>query len=63
MGPDEWVAVSFVVFFALVFYAGVHKSAASALDARALSIKEELDQARRLKTEAQTQLAEYQQKR
>ncbi len=63
MGENEWVLVSFIIFFAIVFYAGAHKAIAKALDDRAANIKAELDEARRLKTEAQGLLAEYQRKR
>lgn len=56
---ETWVAVAFVIFVAGMFYLKVHKTAASALDARAEQIKHELDEAQRLREEAQHALAEY----
>ena len=57
--PDTWVAVSFLLFLALVFYFGVHKKVGAALDARAASIAEELDEAKALREEAEKVLADY----
>jgi F-type H+-transporting ATPase subunit b len=56
---EFWVAVAFVVFVAGMLYMKVHKTAASALDTRAEQIKNELDEAQRLREEAQHALAEY----
>ena len=60
--PEFWVAVSFVGFVALVIYLGAPKMIAKALDERAEGIRSELDEARRLREEAQNLLAEYQRK-
>jgi len=57
-----WVAVSFVLFVALIIYYGAPKMIAKALDDRADAIRAELDEARRLREEAQNLLAEYQRK-
>ncbi len=57
-----WVAVSFFLFIALIVYYGAPKLIAKALDDRADAIRTELDEARRLREEAQTLLAEYQRK-
>lgn len=62
MEAEFWVAVAFVLFFAILAYAGVHKFILNALDQRSARIKAELDEARRLKDEAQALLAEYRQK-
>jgi len=59
--PTFWVAVAFVCFIALVFKP-LSKFAAGALDSRAEKIKEELDEAERLRNEAQDLLAQYQRK-
>lgn len=56
-----WVAVSFVVFIALVFKP-VGRILATMLDDRAARIKNELGEALRLKEEAQALLASYQRK-
>jgi|SRR5215475_10177459 len=60
---EFWVAVAFVLFLAVLGYFSVHRVILDALDHRAARIKQELDEARRLKEEAQTVLAEYQRKR
>lgn len=58
-----WVAVGFVLFFAVLAYFGVPKMLTSALDARGRQIEGELAEARRLREEAQTLLASFEQKR
>ena len=55
-----WVSLGFLVVVALFAYMGVHKSIAAALDKRSQRIADELDQARRLREEAQELLAQYQ---
>jgi F-type H+-transporting ATPase subunit b len=60
--PEFWVAVSFFLFLGLVLYLGAHKKIATALDARAAMIAKELEEARHLKEEAQTVLADYRRK-
>ena len=55
-----WVFLAVVLFLLMLAYFGVHKKIAGALDARADNIREELDEARRLREEAQTLLASYQ---
>ena len=60
--PEFWVAVSFFLFIGVLVYLGVHKKAASALDARALGIRKELEEARQLREEAEKVLADYQRK-
>jgi F-type H+-transporting ATPase subunit b len=60
--PEFWVAVSFFLFIGALVYLGVHKKVASALDARALLISKELEEARRLREEAEKVLANYQRK-
>lgn len=56
-----WVGVSFFLFVALVFRP-VGRILVSALDKRAARIQEELNEALRLKEEAQALLASYQRK-
>jgi F-type H+-transporting ATPase subunit b len=60
---ETWVAIAFLCFVALLAYLGVHKQIVAALDGRAAKIKAELDEARRLKDEAMSLLAQYQRKR
>ncbi len=60
MGSAElWVAVAFVIFVAILAKYGVFSSLTSALDTRGERIRAELEEARRLKEEAQKLVAEY----
>jgi F-type H+-transporting ATPase subunit b len=59
---EDWVAVAFLIFVAVLGYYGVHRKIAAALDTRQARIKAELDEARRLREEAQALLAEYRHK-
>ncbi len=59
---EFWVAASFFIFIGILIYIGVHKKIAEALDHRRDRIKAELDEARRLREEAQALLAHYRQK-
>lgn len=56
-----WVAVAFVLFMAIIVWK-VAGPAARSLDRRAERIREELDEAQRLREEAQHLLAEYKRK-
>lgn len=58
-----WSAVAFVILIAGFIYLGVHSKITEALDHRAGRIKAELDDARRLKEEAQKLVAEYRARR
>ena len=60
--PEFWVAVAFLIFVGILVYVGVPKMLLGALDDRAKRVQAELDEARRLKEEAQKLLAEYQAK-
>jgi F-type H+-transporting ATPase subunit b len=60
--PLFWVLVAFVIFFALLIYYGVPGSIGKALDDRADDIRKELDEARKLREDAQALLADYQRK-
>ncbi|MBI1393491.1 MAG: F0F1 ATP synthase subunit B [Alphaproteobacteria bacterium] len=55
-----WVSLGFLVVVGLLLYMGAHTSITKALDARAQRISDELDEARRLREEAQELLAQYQ---
>lgn len=56
--PEFWVAVGFLLFVGVLLYLKVQKSAAAALDARGAKIKHDLDEAARLRSEAEALLAE-----
>ena len=60
--PEFWVAISFVGFVLLIVYYKVPGMLTKALDDRADSIRKELDEARRLREEAQAILADYERK-
>ena len=60
--PETWVAVAFFLFVGLLLYYGVPRLVTKALDDRADAIRRELDEARRLREEAQNLLADYQRK-
>jgi F-type H+-transporting ATPase subunit b len=60
---ETWVAVAFVLFIALLIYLKVPTKVAAMLDERAAKIAKDLEEARKLREEAQTLLAEYQKKR
>lgn len=59
---EFWVAVSFFIFIGVLVYFGVHTKVVSALDARALLISKELQEARQLREEAEKVLADYRRK-
>lgn len=60
--PEFWVAVSFFGFVALIVYFKAPGMIIKALDDRADAIRAELDEARRLREEAQALLADYERK-
>ena len=59
---EFWVAVSFVAFLLIVLYYKVPSMIAKILDERAETIRKDIDEARRLREDAQKLLADYQQK-
>jgi F-type H+-transporting ATPase subunit b len=60
--PEAWVAIGFVSFLGLLVYLGAHRKLIDALDQRQTRIKAELDEASRLRAEAQALLAEFERK-
>ncbi len=57
---EFWVAMAFVGFLLVLLYYGIPGMIARSLDARADAIKREIDDARKLREEAQALLADYQ---
>jgi F-type H+-transporting ATPase subunit b len=55
--PRSWVAIAFVIFFVL-FGAKLWKALAGMLDKRAAAVQAELDEASRLRREAEAMLAD-----
>ncbi len=63
MSDTLWVAVGFVIFLAIVAYVGGFKALLSGIDSRAEKINGELNEAKRLRDEAQALLASYEAKK
>ncbi len=61
--PTFWVGLAFVTLLLIFWKMGVHRTVTKSLDDRGAAIKTELDEARRLKEEAQKLLEEYKAKR
>src|SRR5258706_3968747 len=57
--PETWVAISFLLVAGLLIYFGVPGMIAKALDARSSAIARELEEARKLRQEAEAILADY----
>ena len=58
--PYQWVSVSMLVLFAIAFFgAKVHKTITGGLDGQIAAIREELDEAKRLRAEAEKLRDEY----
>jgi F-type H+-transporting ATPase subunit b len=60
--PETWVAVAFVIFIGILIRLGVPNMLFKALDDRGARIKAELEEARKLRKEAEGVLAEYRRK-
>ena len=56
------VGISFVLFFGLLGYLGVYKMLGQKLDERAQKIRDELDEARQLREDAQELFADFERK-
>lgn len=62
--PEAWVFAGLLIFLGIVIFgAKAHKAAAAALDAKAATIQADLDEAARIRDEAQRLLAELQAER
>ncbi len=59
---EFWVAVAFVIFLGVLGYFGAHKTVVKGIDDRRDRIRAELNEARRLREEAQALLAGYERK-
>ena len=60
---ELWVAIGLIAFFVIVVIAGVPKLVGGALDAKAAKIQSELDEAARLRAEAEALLAQIRQEK
>ncbi len=63
MDATFWATVGLVIFLGIVLYLRVPAMVTKGLDDRSSKIRDELDEARKLREEAQALLAEYQGKR
>jgi len=63
MEAEDWVAVAFLILLGVFGYLGLHRTVLRALDHRRDRIKNELDDAQKLKDEAAKLLAEYRARR
>ncbi|MBX9616103.1 MAG: F0F1 ATP synthase subunit B [Caulobacteraceae bacterium] len=61
--PELWVAAGLFIFFGILVAAGVPKLVAGQLDAKSAKIQSELDEATRLRTEAEALLAQIRQEK
>jgi F-type H+-transporting ATPase subunit b len=61
--PEFWVGIGTLLFLGILLWQKVPSLITSALDARAAAIAKELDEAQRLRTEAEALLADYKKKR
>jgi F-type H+-transporting ATPase subunit b len=60
--PEFWVAVGTAIFLAILVWKRVPQMTANSLDARAAAIAHEIEEAQRLRSEAEALLAQYKQK-
>lgn len=60
---ELWVGIGLLLFFGILIAAGVPKLVAGQLDAKAAKIQSELDEATRLRTEAEALLAQIRQEK
>lgn len=58
-----WATVGFVIFIGVMLYIGLPKTIAKQLDGRIKKIEDDLNEAKRLREEAQALLADYERKR
>ena len=60
LAPYQWVSISMLVLLLIAFaYAKVHKTIAGGLDNRIAAIREQLDEAKKLRAEAEALRDEY----
>lgn len=60
--PEFWVAVGTAIFLAILVWKRVPQMTAKTLDTRAAAIAREIEEAHRLRSEAEALLAQYKQK-
>lgn len=60
--PEIWVAIAFIIFVGVVLYYKLPGKIFAALDQRSAAIAHELEEARKLRAEAEALLADYKQR-
>ena len=63
MDATFWALIGLILFFVVIFYVKVPAKINGSLDDRAETIRKELEDARKMREEAQALLSEYQRKR
>ncbi len=63
MSAEFWVGVGFFIFIGILGWFGVHKTLLKGLDARGERVSAELNEAKRLRVEAEKLLADYEARR
>ncbi|MCB1507628.1 MAG: ATP F0F1 synthase subunit B [Hyphomicrobiaceae bacterium] len=61
--PTFWAAVALFIFLGAMAYLGVFSKIGAALDDRAAKVRQEIEEARRLREEAQSLLADFRRKK
>src|SRR5690606_24943850 len=59
IGPTAWVSLAMLVFIGVLLWKGVPKLIAGGLDSKIAAIREQLDEAKTLRAEAEALRAEY----
>ena len=59
VGPGAWVSLAMLVFIGILLWKGVPKLITGGLDAKIAAIREQLDEAKKLREEAEALRAEY----
>jgi F-type H+-transporting ATPase subunit b len=59
IGPTAWVSLAMLVFIGVLLWKGVPKLIAGGLDSKIATIREQLDEAKKLRAEAEALRAEY----
>lgn len=60
--PETWVAIAFILFVGAILYFKLPHRIAGALDQRSAAIAHELEEAKKLRAEAEALLADYKQR-
>jgi len=63
MSPEFFVLLAFVVFVGILFYVGGHRMVLNSLDARGEAVQAELNEAAKLRAEADALLASFEKRR